>query len=88
MVTPAVPIFSAQVRSLIAPGAEGYLGVLPRHAPLLTALRAGELKVTLADGTTISLLIGGGLMEVVNDCVSVLTDSAKRAENDSPGPVA
>jgi len=77
VMTPSAPIFSGAARSLVAPGAEGYLGVLPHHAPLLTALRPGELKVVTAEGETVWLAVGGGFLEVVQNQVVILVDSAE-----------
>jgi F-type H+-transporting ATPase subunit epsilon len=67
---------------LIAPGADGELGILARHAPLMTSLKPGELKVTLADGRTTShIVISGGFLEVSHaGSVTVLADSAERAD--------
>src|SRR5205807_4592178 len=58
---------------LVCLGAEGELGILPRHAPLLTTLRPGELQIR--NGTEeISLFVGGGFLEVLPDRVTVLAD--------------
>jgi F-type H+-transporting ATPase subunit epsilon len=64
---------------LIAQGADGELGVLPRHAPLLTTLRPGELLIRNGAEET-SLFVGGGFLEVLPDRVTVLADVAERAE--------
>jgi F-type H+-transporting ATPase subunit epsilon len=64
---------------LVCLGADGELGILPRHAPLLTTLRPGELQIR--NGTDeISLFVGGGFLEVLPDRVTVLADVAERAE--------
>jgi F-type H+-transporting ATPase subunit epsilon len=64
---------------LVCLGTEGELGILPRHAPLLTTLRAGELQIR--NGTEeISLFVGGGFLEVLPDRVTVLADVAERAD--------
>jgi len=64
---------------LVCLGAEGELGILPRHAPLLTTLRPGELQIR--NGTdVVSLFVGGGFLEVLPDRVTVLADVAERAE--------
>jgi len=72
-------VYSGEADMVIAPGIEGELGILPRHAPLLTALQVGELRVK-NDGEEISMAIGGGFMEVSPDKVIVLADTAERAE--------
>jgi F-type H+-transporting ATPase subunit epsilon len=72
-------VYSEDVDMVIAPGIEGQLGILPRHAPLLTALTYGELRVKRGDEEA-SFAIGGGFMEVQPDRVTVLADTAERAE--------
>jgi F-type H+-transporting ATPase subunit epsilon len=64
---------------LVCQGAEGELGILPRHAPLLTTLRPGELQIRNGSDE-ISLFVGGGFLEVLPDRVTVLADVAERAE--------
>ena len=64
---------------LIAEGAEGELGILPRHAPLLTTLRPGPLFIRNGVEET-TLFVGGGFLEVLPDRVTVLADVAERAE--------
>ncbi len=77
LVTQERQIFSEDVVSLVAPGSEGYLGVMARHAPLLTELSIGELKVTRPDGTATLYALEGGIMEVSHDGVIVLADAAE-----------
>ena len=72
-------VFSEDVDMVIAPGIEGEMGILPHHAPLLTALTFGELRVKRG-GIEESFAIGGGFVEVRPDKVTVLADSAERAE--------
>ncbi len=72
-------LYSEDVDMVIAPGIEGQLGILPRHAPLLTALTFGELRVKRGVEEE-SFAIGGGFMEVQPDRVTVLADTAERAE--------
>ncbi len=67
------------VDRVVAPGIDGSLGILPRHAPLVTMLSAGELRVKKG-GAEEALIVFGGFMEVANDRVIVLADSAERAE--------
>jgi F-type H+-transporting ATPase subunit epsilon len=64
---------------IIAPGVEGQLGILPRHAPLLTALAEGIMQVRRAESED-TFAIHGGFMEVLPDRVTVLADVAERAE--------
>jgi len=72
-------VYSEDVDVVIAPGAEGQLGILPHHAPLMTILQAGELVVRRG-GEEDTLAISGGFLEVRPDRVIVLADSAERAE--------
>ena len=72
-------VYSADVDEVIAPGAEGQLGILPHHAPLMTILQAGAL-VTKKGGKEQILAISGGFLEVRPDHVIVLADQAERAE--------
>ena len=71
--------YSGEVDMVIAPGADGVLGILPHHAPLITALIPGELRIKRGEEEE-SFAIGGGFMEVLPDRVTVLADSAERAE--------
>ena len=73
-------VYSEEVDAVIAPGAEGQLGILPHHAPLMTILDAGELIVRRGSEED-SLAISGGFLEVRPDRVIVLADQAERAED-------
>jgi F-type H+-transporting ATPase subunit epsilon len=73
-------IFDDQVNMVVAPGIDGVLGILPRHAPLLTALSFGELQVKKDGEPDQFFAIGGGFMEVQPDHVVVLADAAEHAE--------
>jgi len=72
-------IINEDVDSLVAPGSDGELGILPRHAPLLSGLKPGELRFRRG-GEENFLAIGGGFIEVLNNKVIVLADSAERSE--------
>ncbi len=72
-------VYSAEADAVIAPGVQGQLGILPHHAPLMTALQAGELVVRKGAQEDI-LAISGGFLEVRPDHVIVLADQAERAE--------
>jgi F-type H+-transporting ATPase subunit epsilon len=73
-------IFSGPAEMLFAPGSEGELGIAPRHAPLLTLLKAGEVRVKTADGEH-SIYVGGGALEVQPNKITVLADTAVRAKD-------
>lgn len=64
---------------VVAPGADGQLGILPRHAPLFTLLAAGELRVRKGP-TEESLVVFGGFLEINHNRVLVLADTAERVE--------
>lgn len=76
IVTPEKKVVDAEVDSVTIPTASGEAGILPSHAPLVSALKPGILSFTLR-GTTERIAIGGGFLEVSNDKVSVLADSAE-----------
>lgn len=73
-------VYSGPVTIVSAPATDGRVGILPGHAPLLTTLRPGELRLRpSADDEEISIAIGGGFLEVSNNHVIVLARSAERA---------
>ena len=71
-------IFSGPAEIVFVPATEGELGITPRHAPLLTLIKAGEVRVKTADGEH-SVFVGGGALEVQPNRVTVLADTALRA---------
>ena len=79
IVTAERMVYSDDVDMVVAPGAEGQLGILPHHTPLMTMLQPGELRVRKG-GEELSLAITGGFLEVRPDRVIVLADAAERAE--------
>lgn len=80
LVTPERILFSEEVQAVRAPGVDGSFGVLAHHAPLLTELTTGLLKVTLANGFESYIATSGGFLQVSRDKVIVLADSAELAE--------
>ena len=79
IVTAERVVYSDEVDVVVAPGIEGELGILPHHAPLMTMLQPGELRVRKG-GEELSLAISGGFLEVRPDRVIILADTAERAE--------
>ena len=79
VITPERKVYEDDVDMVIAPGSEGYLGILPRHAPLLTALGPGEFRVKKG-GIEEVLVVFGGFMDVRGDRVVVLTDAAESVD--------
>ena len=73
-------VYSGEADMVVAPGSEGVLGILPRHAPLLTTLKPGELRIKY-DNDEDTLFVAGGFMEVSHNVVTVLADAAERAED-------
>jgi F-type H+-transporting ATPase subunit epsilon len=81
VVTPVSQLLSEAVSEVQLPGADGYLGVLPGHAPLITELGIGELTYKTASGQTGLLAIIRGFAEVLPQRVSVLAETAERPED-------
>ena len=79
IVTPEKKALSETVDMVTIPTASGEVGILPSHAPLISALQAGILSYAKG-GTTSKLLISGGFVEVGNDKVSVLAEVAEKAD--------
>ena len=79
IVTAERVVYSEEVSALVAPGGAGELGILPGHAPLLTTLRPGEIRVT-RDGEESYMAVSGGFMEVIGNKVTVLADTAEHAD--------
>jgi F-type H+-transporting ATPase subunit epsilon len=74
-------IFAGEARMVFLPGSEGDLGVTPRHAPLLSMLKPGEVRVQLPEGEELSFFVGGGALEVQPKRITVLADTAARARD-------
>ena len=72
-------IYAGEAKMVFLPAAEGEIGVAPRHAPLLTLLKAGEVRVQPVEGDELSFYVGGGALEVQPRRVTVLADTAARA---------
>ena len=80
LVTAEGRVLSQEADFVLAPGADGDLGVMPHHIPLLTPLRTGEVMVR-NDGVEEYLFVSGGFLEVLPDRVVILADAAERAED-------
>ena len=79
IVTPNEVYFEGPVASVVAPGVEGYLGVLRNHAPLVTTMGRGKLIYRDPAGKTETLRVDGGFFEVLKNRVLVLTDKILRS---------
>jgi F-type H+-transporting ATPase subunit epsilon len=73
-------IFAGEAEMVFVPAKEGELGITPRHAPLLTLIKAGEVRVKTSEGEQ-SVFVGGGAMEVQPQKVTILADTAIRAHD-------
>lgn len=74
-------IFSGPVEMVVATGELGELGLVAGHAPLLTVLKPGEIRVTHMGGKQDIYYVSGGILEVQPNCVSVLADTVERADS-------
>ena len=79
IITAEQQVFNDEVELLVAPGIEGQLGILPHHAPLMTALQPGEILIR-KDGNDTFLVVTGGFMEVMGNKVTILADACERSE--------
>ena len=74
-------LFSGTISAVIAPAVMGDVGIYPRHTPLVTSLRPGELKIEIDGHEDQYLYVSGGILEVQPHVVTVLSDTAIRAED-------
>jgi F-type H+-transporting ATPase subunit epsilon len=74
-------IYSGPATMVFAPAEMGEVGIAPRHAPLLTRLIPGEVRVQTQDGNEYSFFVSGGMLEVQPHVVTVLSDTALRAKD-------
>ena len=74
-------IFSGEARFVALPGESGELGIYPRHTPLITRVKAGSVRIEMADGSEEFVFVAGGILEVQPSCVTVLSDTAIRGKD-------
>ena len=74
-------IFSGLVEAVFATATLGEVGIYPRHTPLLTSLKPGEVRVKFANGTEEQFYVSGGMLEVQPHVVTILADTAMRADD-------
>ena len=79
IVTAEKLVYTGYVDILVVPGVDGELSILPGHAPLLTLLKSGEMRV-VEDGQESYIAVSGGFLEVLNNKAGILADTAERAE--------
>lgn len=80
LLTPERTVLNTEVVSLVAPGSEGFLGVLANHAPLITGLVLGPLTLTYPAGRRERYFLTGGFLEVLNNRAVVLADAVERPD--------
>ncbi|KAF1712584.1 F0F1 ATP synthase subunit epsilon [Pseudoxanthomonas kalamensis DSM 18571] len=80
IVSAEAEIFHGEVTLVVATGEIGELGIVPRHAPLITRLKPGKVVVTRDNGEVLDFAISGGILEVQPQVVTVLADTAVRAD--------
>jgi len=73
IITPDQNLFSGDASSIIAPGSDGSLGILDNHAPLISSLKEGQIKLTTTEGEK-SFDVNGGVIEVLNNKVIILAE--------------
>lgn len=83
VITPLGRVFTADVKSVTLPGAEGEFGVLPEHSSLLSLLSAGVIDIVKQDETTESIAIDWGYAQVSSNNITVLVDGAVAIKGDS-----
>ncbi len=81
IVTPSRTVFSGEVQSFTAPGVMGSFQVLFNHAPLLSSIGVGEVKITEANGTKLHFATSGGFVEVKSNKVILLAESCERSDD-------
>jgi F-type H+-transporting ATPase subunit epsilon len=74
-------IYSGDATMVFAPASQGDLGIAPRHAPLITTMRPGEVRVQLEEGEELFFFVTGGALEIQPYQVTVLADTAMRAKD-------
>ena len=72
-------VWSGPARQVSAPAADGEIGILVGHTPLLAVLRAGQVRITSADGENVAAVISGGFLSVDSDTVTIVADSVEMA---------
>lgn len=74
-------IYSGEAKFVALPGEAGELGIYPRHTPLITRIKAGSVRIEMADGTEEFVFVAGGILEVQPNCITVLSDTAIRGKD-------
>ena len=81
IVSAEAAIFSGPATIVLVPAVMGEVGIMPRHAPLLTKIKAGEVRIRTPEGEEEFFYVSGGMLEVQPQIVTVLADTAARAKD-------
>src|SRR5690606_15396007 len=81
VVTPERIVLQERAEAVVAPGTEGYFGILAHHAPLVAGLRHGVLEFGRVSGKKQRMALSGGFLQVVDNKVTVLADTAELADD-------
>lgn len=74
IIKPDSNVFKGEATSVVLPGLDGSLGILNNHAPLITTLKAGSIKVKTTEGKDLSFEVKGGTVEMLNNVLTVLAE--------------
>jgi len=88
LVSPAKELFSGEVDHVIAPGTEGEFGVLPKHAPFMTTLKNGVVRVLEGDAVKMRIFVRGGFADVTPAGLTILAEEAMDLEGYDAGHIA
>ena len=78
VISPERSVFDGEAEAVVAPAFDGEVGILPRHAPFMTLLGKGQLKITQA-GSAHRFAVDGGFLQVVGDTVRIVAEHAKES---------
>jgi F-type H+-transporting ATPase subunit epsilon len=74
IISPDKKLYEGEVKSIILPGIDGSFGILDQHAPLISALKKGEIQISVTDSQKETFAVNGGVVEVLNNKVIVLAE--------------
>jgi F-type H+-transporting ATPase subunit epsilon len=84
IVTPSKTFFSGDVKAVTVPGTDGSFQVLKNHAPIISTLEIGVVKIEMLDGSTAFYSTGGGTVEVLSNKITLLADSVEKSDEIDP----
>ncbi len=74
IISPDKKLYEGEVKSIVLPGIDGSFGILDKHAPLISALKKGEIQITVTENQKENFQVNGGVVEVLNNKVIVLAE--------------